>query len=205
MPFRISILITKSRSAQYQWNNVVDNLVNWHPARSLNWIISLKTIPPIEFRWFVRHDISPVRYQATRHFSHLDKFKVKEKGERRGRNPATDEDIILPARRVVTFNCSATLRGKVNGGWVRIDPLTISYQYHDFLIPAEKILSFYPTPYSPVSSESTLISFLASDQGNPHTIHGLIRDRPATTTWRYQIDKYSFPCEWNPSFRPGTP
>ena len=44
------------------------------------------------------------------------KFCVKEKKERKGRNPATGEDAILPARRVVTFKCSGKLRDKVNGG-----------------------------------------------------------------------------------------
>ncbi len=48
--------------------------------------------------------------------SGFGKFNVKEKGERRGRNPATGEDLMLGPRRVVTFNCSATLRSKVNGG-----------------------------------------------------------------------------------------
>lgn len=42
------------------------------------------------------------------------KLSVKEKGERLGRNPATDEDMMLPARRVVTFRCSRKLREKVN-------------------------------------------------------------------------------------------
>jgi integration host factor subunit alpha len=42
------------------------------------------------------------------------KFCVKEKAERKGRNPATGEDAILPARRVVTFKCSGKLREKVN-------------------------------------------------------------------------------------------
>jgi len=47
--------------------------------------------------------------------SGFGKFCVKEKNERRGRNPATGEDAILPARRVVTFKYSGTLRDKVNG------------------------------------------------------------------------------------------
>jgi integration host factor subunit alpha len=47
--------------------------------------------------------------------SGFGKFCVKEKRERKGRNPATDEDLILPARRVVTFKCSGKLREKVNG------------------------------------------------------------------------------------------
>ena len=48
--------------------------------------------------------------------SGFGKFNVKNKKERRGRNPATTEDIVLPARRVVTFNCSSNLQNKVNGG-----------------------------------------------------------------------------------------
>jgi len=47
--------------------------------------------------------------------SGFGKFCVKEKAERMGRNPATEEDLILPARRVVTFKCSGKLRDKVNG------------------------------------------------------------------------------------------
>ena len=46
--------------------------------------------------------------------SGFGKFCVKEKAERKGRNPATDEDLMLPARRVVTFKCSGKLRDKVN-------------------------------------------------------------------------------------------
>jgi integration host factor subunit alpha len=47
--------------------------------------------------------------------SNFGKFQVLEKGERKGRNPATNDDLMLPARRVVTFKPSATLREKVNG------------------------------------------------------------------------------------------
>jgi integration host factor subunit alpha len=46
--------------------------------------------------------------------SNFGKFCVKEKWERRGRNPATGEDMLLPARRVVTFRCSGKLRDKIN-------------------------------------------------------------------------------------------
>jgi len=48
--------------------------------------------------------------------SGFGKFCVKEKAERRGRNPATGEDLMLAQRKVVTFNCSGKLREKVNGG-----------------------------------------------------------------------------------------
>ena len=48
--------------------------------------------------------------------SGFGKFQVKDKKERRGRNPVTDEDMILPARRVVTFKCSGRLRDRINVG-----------------------------------------------------------------------------------------
>ena len=43
------------------------------------------------------------------------KFCVKEKGERRGRNPSTGEDLMMRSRKVVTFKCSGKLRDRVNG------------------------------------------------------------------------------------------
>ena len=46
--------------------------------------------------------------------SGFGRFCVKEKAERKGRNPATDEDLMLPARRVVTFNCSGKLWERIN-------------------------------------------------------------------------------------------
>ena len=44
------------------------------------------------------------------------KFCVKEKKERRGRNPATDEDLVLERRKIVSYRCSSVLRKKINGG-----------------------------------------------------------------------------------------
>ncbi len=46
--------------------------------------------------------------------SGFGKFCVNEKQARKGRNPATDEEMILPARRVVTFKCSGKLRDLIN-------------------------------------------------------------------------------------------
>ena len=46
--------------------------------------------------------------------SGFGKLCVKHKAERKGRNPATGEDLMQPARRVVTFRCSGKLRDKVN-------------------------------------------------------------------------------------------
>ena len=48
--------------------------------------------------------------------SGFGKFCVKEKGQRKGRNPATGEPMILKARRVVTFKCSGKLREKIQRG-----------------------------------------------------------------------------------------
>jgi integration host factor subunit alpha len=47
--------------------------------------------------------------------SGFGKFCVNEKKERRGRNPATGDSMMLRPRRVVTFKCSGKLRRKVNG------------------------------------------------------------------------------------------
>ena len=46
--------------------------------------------------------------------SGFGKFCVNEKAERRGRNPATGDAMMLRPRRVVTFKCSGKLRDRVN-------------------------------------------------------------------------------------------
>jgi integration host factor subunit alpha len=48
--------------------------------------------------------------------SGFGKFCVKEKSERKGRNPATGGDMMLAPRKVVTFKCSGMLRERVNDG-----------------------------------------------------------------------------------------
>ena len=47
--------------------------------------------------------------------SNFGKFCVNQKKERKGRNPATGEDMMLEPRKVVTFKCSVKLRDKING------------------------------------------------------------------------------------------
>ena len=42
-------------------------------------------------------------------------FIVKEKNDRRGKNPQTGEEINIEARRVLTFKPSAVLRSTING------------------------------------------------------------------------------------------
>ena len=46
--------------------------------------------------------------------SGFGKLCVKDKKERKGRNPQTASDMKLRARRVVTFKCSEVLRDRVN-------------------------------------------------------------------------------------------
>jgi len=46
--------------------------------------------------------------------SGFGKFSVKKKKKRRGRNPATGEDLMLAPRKVVTFQSSMKLREKLN-------------------------------------------------------------------------------------------
>ncbi len=46
--------------------------------------------------------------------SGFGKFCVKEKNARKGRNPATGDDLMLSRRKVVTFKCSQRLREKIN-------------------------------------------------------------------------------------------
>ena len=47
--------------------------------------------------------------------SGFGKFCVKEKSERKGRNPATGRVLMLAPRKVATFKCSGRLRDKING------------------------------------------------------------------------------------------
>jgi integration host factor subunit alpha len=46
--------------------------------------------------------------------SSFGKFCVREKRERKGRNPATGDAMMLRSRKIVTFTCSGKLRNKIN-------------------------------------------------------------------------------------------
>ncbi len=46
--------------------------------------------------------------------SGFGKFCVQEKKERKGRNPATGEDMMLDSRKIVSFRCSGKLRERIN-------------------------------------------------------------------------------------------
>jgi len=47
--------------------------------------------------------------------SGFGKFCLKEKKERKGRNPATGDAMMLAPRKIVRFKCSGRLRDKING------------------------------------------------------------------------------------------
>ena len=46
--------------------------------------------------------------------SGFGKFSVRQKRARRGRNPLTNEDLMIKARKVVGFKHSSTLRRRLN-------------------------------------------------------------------------------------------
>ena len=46
--------------------------------------------------------------------SGFGKFNVRDKNARKGRNPQTGDQLMLEARRVVTFKPSGILRNKIN-------------------------------------------------------------------------------------------
>ncbi|KJS30737.1 MAG: DNA-binding protein [Desulfatitalea sp. BRH_c12] len=46
--------------------------------------------------------------------SGFGKFSVHNKAQRKGRNPATGETLMLDARKVVTFKGSGKLRARIN-------------------------------------------------------------------------------------------
>ena len=46
--------------------------------------------------------------------SGFGKFCVRDKSSRKGRNPQTGDELMLEARRVVTFKPSGILRNKIN-------------------------------------------------------------------------------------------
>ncbi len=47
--------------------------------------------------------------------SGFGKFCVKNKKERKGRNPQTGDDMMMDARRTVTFKWSNAMRDRING------------------------------------------------------------------------------------------
>ena len=47
--------------------------------------------------------------------SGFGKFCLKDKRQRRGRNPQTGDIMMMDSKRIVTFKCSNLMRDKING------------------------------------------------------------------------------------------
>ncbi|MDH3964750.1 MAG: integration host factor subunit alpha [Deltaproteobacteria bacterium] len=47
--------------------------------------------------------------------SGFGKFSVKEKRERKGRNPQNGQPMMIAPRKILTFKCSGKLRDRING------------------------------------------------------------------------------------------
>ncbi len=46
---------------------------------------------------------------------HFGTFLVHERGERKGRNINTGDEVLIPSRRVVTYKSSVKFKAQVNG------------------------------------------------------------------------------------------
>jgi len=68
--------------------------------------------------------------------SGFGKFQAKAKAERRGRNPATGEFMMLDSRKVVTFKCSGKLRARAKITSHFIHPKGICFAAHPGFRPS---------------------------------------------------------------------
>jgi hypothetical protein len=64
--------------------------------------------------WMMIGFLQSLQESADVLISGFGKFSVREKQQRRGRNPQTGESMALPPRRVVTFHYSAVLKEMIN-------------------------------------------------------------------------------------------
>ncbi len=46
--------------------------------------------------------------------SGFGKFEIKQKNNRRGRNPQTGEDLTIESRKIMTYKASSILKEKIN-------------------------------------------------------------------------------------------
>ena len=102
------------------------------PKTHTDWIQKFKALDAIEQEKVIQKDLHPTKAKETVEelleimkstlasgedvmVSAFGKFQVNEKAFRKGRNPATGEDMILAKRRVVSFKCAGKLRDRING------------------------------------------------------------------------------------------
>ena len=91
--------LTKALIAEAVWNNT--GIPKWRSAELVDTLLEV-----IKESLELGEDVL---------VSGFGKFSVREKQERKGRNPQTDEAIMLSARKVVTFKCAGVLKDKING------------------------------------------------------------------------------------------
>ena len=104
--------------------------------------------------------------------SGFGKFCVKGKGQRRGRNPQTGNDLMLGARRVVIFKCSKVLKDKINRERRRhpriSKRLPFKFKTEDFDIFAETINLCCNGVYCTVNDSVPLMTRLKVVLALPH-------------------------------------
>ena len=91
--------LTKARIAEAIWNQT--DIPKWRSAELVDTVFEL-----------LKQTLENGEHVM---ISGFGKFSVREKVERRGRNPHTGEAMILAPRKVVTFKCAGILRDKING------------------------------------------------------------------------------------------
>ena len=104
--------------------------------------------------------------------SGFGKFQVKSKKERKGRNPATGEDLTLPHRRVVTFKCSGSLRDRINNGWTDGERWATTYRYVDNLTFMKLLICIW-SPV-PITFSQYLPGCMDGNYLNTHIVFYLI-------------------------------
>jgi len=92
----------KSRLVRWRLNSKCEGLHQWH---------ALSVTVPSNPSWTTSFTSRAVFTPDGRGCL----LSMDRERERRGRNPATGEDLILAPRKVVTFKCSGKLRERVNG------------------------------------------------------------------------------------------
>jgi len=104
--------------------------------------------------------------------SGFGKFCVKEKSQRRGRNPETGNDLMLGARKVVIFKCSKVLKNKINTERRRHPRISkrfpFKFKTQDFDIFAETINLCCNGVYCTVNNSIPLMTKLKVVLALPH-------------------------------------
>lgn len=76
-------------------------------------------VPKVEAAKMVEQVLEEIAYTLAKgnsvKLSSFGIFHVRDKAQRKGRNPKTKEELEIPPRRVVTFHPSHILKARING------------------------------------------------------------------------------------------